>query len=513
METQSNDSPNLPDSSNSSQPSPKPKSLENDLRKLLYDERFFDISLKCSDNIVVNGCKNILASRTEVFNEYIFDKSKKNANQQRQQLEFDRIDSTAMKLILEYLYTSKNEKETLNVDNVIEVYHAAIFFKLDDLQNDIIEYTKKILGEGDEKMSKPAGMEELNELAKKLLSDFIEKFSLEVNNEISKILVDWVAKIQLFPDKADNDKLSLMGLQYLLTKTYETKDQFATYELTLFEYTLIKTKNIILEEKTGAKKDPYFMKYDSNVIERIKERLMPLLPFIDLRIIDSDDVRLNIEPLKIFTSEMITDAYRFKIEKKHEKFQPMRGQLSFRWQNESKDKEDDSNLKNSKSVGDFIIKGFGWQNESNGKVIITNNGYTVEADSNLKNYKSIMGDLIIKGNGVHKWNISVENLEDTIYIGICGIDEKFSKPNDKGYRNGWALGSDGYVYYNDTYKKNNAKFTVGDVVNITVDMTARHCLFSVNNKTFYDVIGHAFPDKLYPFVSLNKGGKLRITYT
>jgi len=48
------------------------------------------------------------------------------------------------------------------------------------------------------------------------------------------------------------------------------------------------------------------------------------------------------------------------------------------------------------------------------------------------------------------------------------------------------------------------------VVNIIVDMTARHCYFSVNGKTSYEVIGNAFPDKLYPFVSLNKGGKVHI---
>ncbi|CAB5163130.1 unnamed protein product [Rhizophagus irregularis] len=65
MASQSDNPPNPPNSSNSSQPSPQPKSLEGDLRKLLYDERFYDISLKCSDNIVLNACKNILASRTE----------------------------------------------------------------------------------------------------------------------------------------------------------------------------------------------------------------------------------------------------------------------------------------------------------------------------------------------------------------------------------------------------------------------------------------------------------------
>ncbi|GBB83794.1 hypothetical protein RclHR1_10460008 [Rhizophagus clarus] len=485
MTTQSNNLPNLPNSSNSSQPSPKPKSLSNDLRKLLSDERFYDVSLKCSDNVILNACKNILACRSEVFNDYIFDKSKKNANQQRQQLEFDKINSIAMKLILEYLYTSKNEKEILSVEKIVEVYYAAIFFKLDDLQNDVIEYTMKILREGDGK--KFYETEELNELAKKLLSEFIEKFSLEVDNEMSKLLVDWVAKIQLFPEKADNDSLSLMGLQYLLDKTRNTENQFATYELTLVEYTLNKTKNIILEENVGTK-DPYDMNYDSKVLERIKDRIAPLLNYINLKIIDPDDVMGKIESLKLFPAEMITDAFRYRLGKKHESFQPMRGRLTFRW-----------NTKKNKDGKD-----------GNDKIRITNNGFTVEIDSNQKEYKSIMGDLIIKGNGHHKWDILIENLNDTIYFGICGINEEFRKPGDKGYEGGWALGSDGYVYNKKNWKWNNSKFTVGDVVHITVDMTAKHCLFGVNNVTFYEAIGHAFPDKLYPFVSLNKGGKVHI---
>ena len=55
-----------------------------------------------------------------------------------------------MKAILEYLYTSKNEKETLDDNNIVEIYYSAIYFKLDDLQQDIIEFTKKILWDGDE---------------------------------------------------------------------------------------------------------------------------------------------------------------------------------------------------------------------------------------------------------------------------------------------------------------------------------------------------------------------------
>jgi hypothetical protein len=346
-----------------------------------------------------------------------------------------------MKFILEYLYTFENEQEILKVDNIIEIYYSTIYFNLNDLQKDIIEFTKQTLRNGNEN------------LGKSLLSEFIEKFSLEADNEMGKLLVDWVSKIQLFPEDANKDSLSLMGLQYLLDKTYDTKKSFATYELAILEYTLIKTKQIVLEENVDSIMDPYFMEYDSNSFERIKERLKPLLPLIDLRIIDSIQ---KVESLKLFPTEMITYAYRQKVEKGLVEIQPMRGHMIFKWK--SLDKEFNES----------------WQSET--KLRITNNGFTVEADSDLKRYRSVMGNLIIKGKGIHKWDILIEKLSETIYVGICYIEDQFDKPGDKGFY-GWALGSDGYVYFKKDGKQNNAKFKEGDVVTVIVSMDIKLCYF------------------------------------
>src|SRR2546430_17714018 len=85
------------------------KSLENDLKQLLYDKRFFDIKLECSDEVVVNACKAILSNRCNKFNNLIFNKfGKVNDN-----IKFYEINSTAMNILLEFLYTSKVEKERL----------------------------------------------------------------------------------------------------------------------------------------------------------------------------------------------------------------------------------------------------------------------------------------------------------------------------------------------------------------------------------------------------------------
>src|SRR3954447_445490 len=120
------------------------KSLENDLRALLKDERSFDISLKCSDGVTLRACKNILSTRSDVFNELIFNKSK----EEIKNIKFNKISSEVMKVILEFLYTSNVKKVDLTIKDFVEMYYAANCFKLNELQKDIIEFSKKILEDG-----------------------------------------------------------------------------------------------------------------------------------------------------------------------------------------------------------------------------------------------------------------------------------------------------------------------------------------------------------------------------
>jgi len=184
---------------------------------------------------------------------------------------------------------------------------------------------------------------------------------------------------------------------------------------------------------------------------------------------------------------MITDAYRYDVKRNGKDIKPMRGYLILKWEN-------------------FDDKS--WQNEN--KLKITDNGFSVEADSNLRTYKSIMGDLTIRGKGTHKWDVLVERLNnETVYVGICGLGEIFDKPSGKGY-NGWALGSDGYIYSKKDWKWHNSAFKEGDVVNVFINMDIKHCYFGVNGVIRYEVYGYSFPDKVRPFVSFKKGGKLRM---
>ena len=157
----------------------------NDLKRLISDERFYDIILKCSDGRNVFGCKAILATRSKMFDELIFTGS---ANKN---LSFDNIDSNAMKVILEYLYTDMIEEKNLTVNNVIEVYYASIHFNLVELQKYIMCRTEMFLRDENE------------DAGKKLLSECVDKFSSMVDNDMSQVLVKWVAKDKLKKDEVD----------------------------------------------------------------------------------------------------------------------------------------------------------------------------------------------------------------------------------------------------------------------------------------------------------------------
>ncbi|CAB4460236.1 hypothetical protein RhiirA1_530258 [Rhizophagus irregularis] len=437
------------------------ESLENDLRALLYNERFFDIKLKCSNGIVLGACKNILSARSNVFNNFIQQKNMNN-------IEFDKIDSNAMEFILNFLYTCEIDLEKLTIDNIIEIYHATEYFELDILQKHIIEYTKQILEY------------ENDDTGKKLLSNFVNKYWFNNDNEISQVLIDWLAKIPLVPDEAEKDSLSLMGLRYFLCKTYDTRKPFATFELDIFEYIIIKIVKIIV--KSLEIKDKQNEK--EIISKRINYYLKLLIPYIDLRRIESDYIIKKIEPMNVFPSEMITDAYRFKLQEQNKIFRSIRGIPIFRW--------NDNNLHDN--------------------LYISKDGFTLQADQNLDAYKHVIGDLIIRGKGIYEWDIIIEKLCKTIYIGICDHKE-FNQEfcyNNQYY--GWVLGSDGFVYNKKKWKKyTSEKFKEGDKVTVHLNMTDKTCAFSVNNFRNDDVTEWKnIPSEICPIVSLKQGSRLRI---
>ncbi|RIA98958.1 concanavalin A-like lectin/glucanase domain-containing protein [Glomus cerebriforme] len=444
------------------------KSLENDFRRIIDDEKFHDITLKCSDGNIINGCKAILAARSDFFYSCIFIES--NESENNNSLSFNDINSTAMKIILEFLYTSKVEKENLNVNNVIEIYYASIRFDLVDLQDLIIDFIKEFL------------MNKNVVIGKKLLSKCVEKFSLGRDNEVSKILVDWVAKNKLEKNKIDS--LSLEGLRYLLKKTFDAQIPFATPEFNIWEYALSKvTRKIIQDEslvETILEEKSFSLCYPRE-IEEIKNQLTPLIGYIDLKRMDAREIDQCVVPFNIYHPQRISDGYRYislNEENEDEGLGFIRGIPIFKWKN---------------NVLDLKVSG---------------NGSTVEAKE-FTQLKSILGDLIFKGRGVYEWKILIEKLCKKVYIGICNINEDLKK-NDQGYH-GWVLGSDGYVYHKGKWKWYDAKYKECDKVTVHLDMKKKTCAFSINNNKKPIVFEWKnIPSQVYPIVSLGYGSKLRI---
>ncbi len=258
---------------------PRGRSLENELRQLINDNRFFDITLKCSDGKELSGCKAILATRSDTFNSLIFIQSKWNVI-----LSFDNINSNAMKIILDYLYTSKVEENNVTINNVIEVYHASIYFKLIGLQKLIIDHTRKFLED------------EHQNIGKILLSQCVEKFSLRADNKMSRILIDRVSREKLESYENDeNDSLSLEGLRYLLMKTFDAQTPFATPEFSIWEYALKK----VIKSVTKNKQSNLAM-CNSCEVNEVKHNLSSLIDHINLRLMDAAEINQHIDPLNVF---------------------------------------------------------------------------------------------------------------------------------------------------------------------------------------------------------------------
>ncbi|CAB4416430.1 unnamed protein product [Rhizophagus irregularis] len=295
---------------------------------------------------------------------------------------------------------------------------------------------------------------------KKLLSECVKKFSLEVDNEMSRILVDWVAMNKL--KKGVNDSLSFEGLKYFLIKTFDTKKPFATPEIEIWEYILAR-----------AKKDQ----------QGVQQYLSKLADYINLNRIDAEEIKNRIELFNIYSDKKLKEVYFSMAVGKG--LELIRGVPIFKWK-----------------IGRSGLKVF-------------DGGFTVEADEGVRP-KSILGDLIFQGRGVYEWNILIDKMYNHIYIGICDIHENlnnnfFLTDFSFNYRHGWVLGSDGYVYHKTQHKWYDAKFKEGDKVTVRLDMKERTCAFSVNDirKPIVSEWKN-IPSQVYPVVSLGHGSKLRV---
>src|SRR6185437_6374704 len=78
----------------------------------------------------------------EVFNGLLYNGMKESYESQ---ISFPTINSSGMGIILEYIYTGSIKENSLTKNNIIEVYYAADFFQLPDLQDFIMKTLKNTL--------------------------------------------------------------------------------------------------------------------------------------------------------------------------------------------------------------------------------------------------------------------------------------------------------------------------------------------------------------------------------
>ncbi|CAG8726006.1 9533_t:CDS:2, partial [Acaulospora colombiana] len=177
--------------------------------------QYSDLEIKCKDGTIVYGIHAILAARSEVFFRMLFTRVSKTPDTQ---ISFPKIEASHMKIILEYLYTRVILDEDITADNASEVLYATDFFQLENLQNLVSKFYKRM-----------CTTEGIENKSPELLSKVIQLMSPNADNETIRYLVDIVAKIPL--DSIKLDRLSLQDLQYIFDSCKNLfQEAFSTLE-------------------------------------------------------------------------------------------------------------------------------------------------------------------------------------------------------------------------------------------------------------------------------------------
>ncbi|CAB5188867.1 unnamed protein product [Rhizophagus irregularis] len=451
-------------------------SLEYDLGLLINNPKYSDIEILCEDEKKLYGCRAILAARSEVFDRLFYNGMKESYDNQ---ISFPEINSSGMKIILDYIYTGSIKEESLNKDNIIEAYYAADFFQLLDLQDFIMKFIENT--------------NYTENYSPELLSRAAEKIPFSDDNILLNLLIETVANTPL--NTIELGRLSITALQYLLSCTYEKEKPFATPEYEVFRYSAnlaakqvsnITYKSLVkrlptLEELENSKQIEIKRIYNN---KKIAKELEPLIKFIDFRRIKGQILADIIDPLDIISTKVILDVYRQKARLNNTDSNEFRGTLNnYVW--------------DKSACGSKLIV------EDNGKVVYAQNGWY-----NLQNVRSKM---TFENKGIFEWDVIIEKICENIWVGICA-SENFNYENFAGFQpTGWVLGSNGNCLNSNNWSNYCPSFGDGTKITVHLDMNKRTCAFSVNGKRYSEISEwNNLPSKLHPVVSLRYPGRFRI---
>jgi len=266
--------------------------------------KYNDVEILCGDKINLYGCREILASSSEVFDRLLYNGTKE------MQISFPKINYSEMKIVLEYIHTGSIKEGSLTKDNIVEAFYAADYFLLPDLQNIIIKTVKNNLEKNHAENYSP-----------ELLSKIADTMPLSDDNILLNLLVETVSAIPL--NTIGFVRLSIAALQFLLACTHEKEVPFATNEYEVFRYSaILAAKQVSNEEcKTLTERLPTLEQIKNSVQvesksianhQEVAKTLVPLIKFIDFTLIRDQTLANIIEPLGIIPIKIMLKIYRDK---------------------------------------------------------------------------------------------------------------------------------------------------------------------------------------------------------
>ncbi|GBB93371.1 hypothetical protein RclHR1_21590001 [Rhizophagus clarus] len=456
----------------------KGNSLEQDLRLLIDNEKYSDIEILCENEKKLHGSRAILAARSEVFDRLLYNGMKES------QISFPKINASVMKIILEYIYTGSIKKESLNKNNIIEVFYAADHFQLPSLKEFIMSTIKNA--------------DYMENHSPELLSKIVELMPLSEDNILLNLLVDTVSIIPL--DNVEFGRLSIIALRHLLSCTYKKNKPFVTPEYEVFRYSaILAAKQVsndayetIMEQLPTLEQIGDSEQVKNNSItdhQKIANELEPLTQFIDFSLIDGYILTDIIDPLEIIPSNIILNIYK-QIAKSNGLYSSgIRGISMYKY-------------KESNYVWDESACG--------SKLIIEDNGKVVHAPSGC-GQQSVRAKMPLDYKGIFEWTVIIEKFCTDTWFGVCA-SENFSYEAWAGCQpTGWELGtcgefsnSDKRSYYCLFFRKDNTKITVH------LNTYKKTCAFSIDGTKYKEISVKNLPSNLYPVVSLRHPGRLRI---
>jgi hypothetical protein len=455
-------------------------SLEQDLRSLINNPKYSDIEILCEDERKLYGCRAILAARSEMFDGLLYNGMRES---HQNQISFPTINSSIMEMILEYIYTGSIKENSLTKDNIVEVFYAADYFILPDLQEFITITVRNILENNHPENYSP-----------ELLSKFLDTIPLSEDNVLLNLFVDAVASTPL--NSIEFGRLSIAAFRYLLSRT--CGKERSEYEL--FRYSAILVAKQISDDSYKALMErlPTLEQIGNTILidvehndpiahhQEIANELAPLIEFIDFERIKSHVLADIIEPLDIIPSEIILRIYRHKalttdLNLIQEMPQPMFDHV---WDE-------------SACGANLVI-------EENGKVVCANN--------DCSSYKSVKAKMRLDNRSVFEWDIIIETNCNHAYIGVCASNN-FNYEAFAGYQStGWVLNSRGNCCTSGIWLNSYCpRFGDGAKITVHLDMYRRTCSFTVNGTRYPELPEwNNLPSVLYPVVSLKYPGRFRI---